>query len=260
METQEPKNMEGWEQCGPRHSRKGRILGGLIIVAAGSALLARKMGVLIPDWVFTWETAMVVLGLYIGAKHSFRGIGWLILIGIGTVFIIDRNMPDVSIRPYLWPVLIILAGLMMIFRPRRKWDHNRWQRWEQHRRKWEQQAPVSDPSYSSTEDRIDTVSVFGGVKKNIISKDFRGGEITCVFGGAEINLAQADINGQVVLEVNQFFGGAKLIVPPHWKIQSEMVAVFGGIEDKRSGNSVDHTKVLIIKGTSVFGGLEIRSY
>jgi hypothetical protein len=59
----------------------------------------------------------------------------------------------------------------------------------------------------------------------------------------------------------QIFGGAKLIVPPHWQIRSEMVAVFGGIEDKRAPqNSYDEDKVVILNGTTFFGGIEIRSY
>ena len=37
-----------------------------------------------------------------------------------------------------------------------------------------------------------------------------------MFGGAEINFMQADIQGRVELEVNQVFGGTKLIVPAHW--------------------------------------------
>jgi hypothetical protein len=107
--------------------------------------------------------------------------------------------------------------------------------------------------------------VFGGVKKNIISKNFRGGETVTIFGGTEINLTQADVNGGVVLDLTQIFGGTKLIVPPHWRIQSkDMVAIFGGVDDKRpllSNASTEETnKVLILKGTCIFGGIDIRSY
>jgi predicted membrane protein len=104
--------------------------------------------------------------------------------------------------------------------------------------------------------------MFGGTKKNVISKDFKGGEVTCVFGGAEINLSQADINGKVVLEMHQVFGGTKLIVPPHWQVNhQETVAFMGGIEDRRPDTKdTDPNKILILKGTSVFGGLDISSY
>ena len=53
------------------------------------------------------------------------------------------------------------------------------------------------------------------------------------------------------------------MVPPNWEVRSESVAVFAGIEDKRNllpGSRFDPNKVLIIKGTSVFGGIEIKSF
>ena len=83
-----------------------------------------------------------------------------------------------------------------------------------------------------------------------------------IFGGSELNMSQADINGVVTIEVVQIFGGTKLIVPSNWKIQtSELVSVFGGIDDKRQlTTSQDETKVLNLRGTSIFGGIDIRSY
>ncbi|HMW10948.1 MAG TPA: LiaF-related protein, partial [Bacteroidia bacterium] len=90
----------------------------------------------------------------------------------------------------------------------------------------------------------------------------KGGEVSAVFGGAEINFMQADIQGRVELEVNQVFGGTKLIVPAHWEIKSEIAAVLGSVEDKRPlrGTTTDEKKVLILRGTTVFGGIDINSY
>ncbi len=49
---------------------------------------------------------------------------------------------------------------------------------------------------SIDEDYIDAVTVFGGVKKNILSKNFRGGDVTTFMGGTELNLTHADIQGR----------------------------------------------------------------
>ncbi|MGV3706218.1 MAG: LiaF transmembrane domain-containing protein [Arcticibacter sp.] len=113
------------------------------------------------------------------------------------------------------------------------------------------------------EDYLDTVSIFGGIKKNIVSKDFKGGDIVTIMGGAEINLTQADIHGTIVIDITQVFGGTKLILPPQWKVSSDLAALFGGIEDKRPIVQAIHLaddKVVILRGTSVFGGIDIRSY
>jgi predicted membrane protein len=105
--------------------------------------------------------------------------------------------------------------------------------------------------------------VFGGVKKNVVSKNFKGGEINNVFGGSEINLTQADFTGIITLEINNVFGGTKLIVPSHWQLKSEITAVMGGVEDRRNiqpNSGIVPDKILIINGNTFFGGIDIRNY
>ena len=118
----------------------------------------------------------------------------------------------------------------------------------------------SSKSFSS-EDYIDATTIFGGIHKNILSKNFKGGDITIFMGGAELNLSQADIQGTAALDITQIMGGTKIIVPSHWEIRSQLTSVFGNIEDKRQNiGNTDPNKVLIIDGSSVFGGIEIRNY
>jgi predicted membrane protein len=239
-----------------RHSPVGKVLGGIILVAVGAVLLARQLGFEFPAWLFTWPVMLIVIGLYIGARHLFRNPGWIVLVTIGGIFLIDRLYADINIATFFWPLFIIAAGILMIFKPHRK----TWNRQALYDHTDTHEFPVEQEEVIK-EDFLDSVSIFGGVKKNIISKNFKGGEITCIMGGAEINLSQADIQGRVTLEVTQVLGGTKLIVPSHWDVQPEMVAVLGGVEDKRQLQSnVAEDKVLILKGTSVLGGIEIKSF
>lgn len=109
--------------------------------------------------------------------------------------------------------------------------------------------------------RID--SVFSGVNRMILSKNFQGGKISCVFGGAEIDLSQADIQGTAVIKVDVVFGGLKLIVPANWGVQSYIDGAFQSVDDNRKYQSaidIDHNKMLVLKGTAVFGGVEVKSY
>ncbi len=229
----------------------GRVFGGLIIVAVGVILLVHKMGYYMPSWVFSWQMLLIAIGMYVGAKHRFRGIGWLIPIVIGLIFMIGHFVPELYFRPYFWPIIIITIGLIMVFKPRSRYNERKWAHYSQ--------ATAS----TASGDIIDAVAIFGGVTRNIISKDFKGGEIVSIFGGTDVNLMQADIHGTVILEANQVFGGTKLIVPAHWKVQTEdTVAIFGGIEDKRvqQAVTVDESKILIIKGVTIFAGLEIKNF
>ena len=80
-------------------------------------------------------------------------------------------------------------------------------------------------------------------------------------GGAEINITKADLGSKAVIDIFTMFGGTKLIVPPDWDVQSNVVAIFGGVDDKRPPTSLTNlSKVIYLEGTCIFGGIEIRSY
>lgn len=233
-----------------RHTPTGKVLAGILLITVGGVLMARQLGVEFPQWLFTWPMILILIGLYSGARHLFCNPSWVVLVAVGSVFLYDQMNPDINIATFIWPLLIIVMGLMMILKSKKR------------RIQWHDDAALdADSSEDTTGDTIHTVAVFAGLKKNILSKNFKGGDITCVMGGAEINLMQADIEGKVILEVTQVLGGTKLLIPAHWEVQPEMMAVLGGIEDKRPmQNTTAPDKILILKGTSVLGGIEIKSF
>lgn len=252
----EPYNSESLNQnkpgpSYPRGHRSGRVIAGLIVVAVGLVFLFRQLGYYFPYWMFRWEMLLIVLGVFIGFKHSFKNLTWLLLVLIGSIFLLDDIFPYSNFDDYDWPLVIIAVGIIMIFNSGRK--KNDWS-------KWPDQSPGT-----LGEDFVDSTVIFGGDKKNVISKNFRGGDVTTIFGGTDINFMQADFEGRVVLDLTQIFGGTKLIVPPHWKVETKgVMAIFGGVDDKRPPirdlSMVDHNKVLVLDGTCLFGGIDIKSY
>lgn len=243
-----------------RRKRTGNnVLGGILILAIGGVFLLREMGFRFPGWLFTWPMILIVVGAFIGFATRFRDFSWLIVTSVGLFFLVDDIWTDVSFRRYIWPMAIIVIGLVVIFRPRSRSTRFK-----------NPDGTVNDPGYTeaiigitgSAEDVLDVTAIFGGVKKNIYSKTFKGGEIVCIFGGTEINLTHADFPGnQVTIEAVQLFGGTKLIVPANWDVRSEAVAIFGGLEDKRPQPTVSQPeKILILSGFAMFGGIEIKSF
>jgi predicted membrane protein len=290
------------EDTSNRYRRRpgSRIWVPLGLVSIGSVLLAHQLGMPMPDWMFSWQFLLILIGIFSGFAHAFRGPGWLIMILVGTFFLMDQLSPGLDIHRFIWPAVIILVGLIMLVRPKkphwmeqewhRKWEHKDWkskqkdwERWQRRRMRRGYPGPDTFPGdpadthsgettgstsgmgYSSkgfsSEDFIDATTILGGIHKNILSKNFKGGDITIFMGGAEINLSQADIQGTASLDITQIMGGTKIIVPPHWEVRSQLTSVFGNIEDKRTNiGNTDPNKVLIIDGSSVFGGIEIRNY
>jgi predicted membrane protein len=271
METNSNNN-DGVQQVNLRYNRNGRILGGMVIISAGALLLARAAGADLPPWLFSWPVVLIAIGFFILAKNAFRRPGGLILIAIGSFFLAGRLIPNLSIGSYFWPLILIFSGIVYMFS---RSKHQRHCSPEYQRAYWRSRYSRKAEGFTSGESTaesteiatdpdaiIEVTTIFGGTKKKIISKNFKGGEIVTVFGGAEIDLSQAEISGPVVLEMTQLFGGTKLIIPAHWHLQSEMVTILGGTEDKRNPSSFssDPSKTLILHGTVALGGIDIRSY
>jgi predicted membrane protein len=252
-----------------------RIWSGLFLLAAGFLLLAYKMGAPIPGWIFTWPVLLMVIGLFVGIKSKFRNPGSFIMILIGAVFFADQSIPGVDFHNYIVPVILIGIGFMFLFRPRGN-SCTRHQHGERRRERINRRFGMppgngvneassfaeGQPGMNDNAEYIDVVSVFGGIKKNIQSKNFKGGELVSFMGGSEINFMQADIQHPIELEVNNVFGGTKLIIPSNWDVKSEISAVFGGVDDKRTfQNTVpDTNKIIRLTGSCVFGGIEVKNY
>jgi predicted membrane protein len=226
----------------------GRVLAGVILLGVGAVLFARQLGVEMPYWLFRWEMFLIILGIFLGAKNSFKRSGWIFPVLIGSFFLLDDLIIDIRLKDFFWPTIILLAGAAMIISPFK-------------RKQWEKKCNIE--ASDSSDDLLDSTNVFGGIKKNILSKSFKGGQILNVFGGVELDLTQSDIDGIVVLDITQVFGGTKLILPSHWEVRTEITSIIGGVEDKRknlSALNIAEGKTLILRGTSVFAGIDIKSF
>lgn len=239
----------------------GRVWSGFIIVIIGFAFLLNNMGLNIPRWIFSWSNFLIVLGVFIGVRRNFKGIAWLILILIGAYNTLD-NIPglDLDLSKYALGIGLVIVGGFLIFRPKDTLAFRK-------KRKDKNKADfdfddAADKKTVNNNDVIEVMAVFGGSNQTVYSKNFQGGDITAVFGGADIVMTQADFPETVSLDVTAVFGGIKLIVPQNWAIKSNVTALFGSVEDKRSHVMpvAEMKKTLILDGTALFGGIEIKSF
>ena len=109
-----------------------------------------------------------------------------------------------------------------------------------------------------------------GGRRRIVTKNFMGGEIITIFGGFEIDLREADFQGEIVqIEIVTIFGGGEIRIPTNWSVVLETIGIFGGTTDRTrhpdESNQVTAApgapapKKLIIKGVCVFGGLNVKN-
>ena len=229
-----------------------KYLVGVFIIAAGFLLLLSNTGFLpreIKHIFFSWPMLLIGIGLISFVSSESRTPG-MIMIAIGTIFLVPKVFDfPFSAWNLLWPMILIGIGVLILTKrvPRNGWRPRQ-----------------LTPGKQTFEDGfIHEENIFSGGKQRVIHQVFRGGHINCVFGGSEVDLTQATLGeGQNELEINTIFGGVTLIVPADWRIQMKMTSIMGGFSDKRAyiRETADSTKVLVIKGSTIFGGGEIKSY
>jgi predicted membrane protein len=251
-------------------NHSNRVWSGLILLIIGAVFLLRNFGFNIPYWVFNWPTLLILIGLVIGFKRKFTGGGWLVMILIGGYFTL-QNIADFNLTQYYIGTGFILLGLFVIFRPGKPYKDRFAKKFRDHNWADEMNIPadplnlISRPcrrTYDNENDFIDAVNVFSGSKRQVYSKNLKGGDIVSVFGGCDLDLTQADFQDNVSIDIVAIFGGVKLIIPPSWVVRSEISPIFGGLDDKRAVTPVtgEPIKIITIKGVAIFGGVSISNY
>lgn len=213
----------------------GRLFFGLLIIAVGTVLLMGNAGVLDAGETFgNWWPAVVILAgaLTLAASPGHWPVA-LIIMAVGGAFLLS-NLEVVDIGNIVVPAVIILVGLLVLFG---RGMGNR----------------------VEAGDRVNSFNVFSGSEVSSHSKQFRGGSISAVFGGAEVDLRDARLAPDASLDVFTAFGGVELKVPQGWQVLVKGLPLFGGIDNVTTKEQLpDQPPVLAVNATVLFGGLEIR--
>lgn len=275
----------------------GHIWAGVFLLLAGAAWILHEQGLIIPDTFYNWHLLVAGIGLFIGLARNFRGIAWLVITAIGAVGLAKDYYSPMHIEAFIWPCVIILAGLLLIFRRRRPWEEEweakwrqrkmQWQaqqgQWHETKREWRRQArkewrdaarDVQDAARDwqnqrrsahaeetvYSDEKVDIASSFGTFRKKIISKKFQGGYAVTFMGNTDIDLLQADFFGTIKLDVTQIMGTTTITVPEHWEVRPDLNAVFADFRDWRAQPAMTNPeKVLVLTGKSIFGSIYVRS-
>ena len=226
-----------------------QVMLGIIIVIVGLLVTLDNLGVLYArDYVRYWPVLIMAYGVAHlvqprGSYGRFGGVVWLL---IGSALLID-SLAFLNLRlADLWPLLLVLFGLFVIMRS--------WAPRTLH-------APVSNlDRLAASDDVVSMFAVASGVRRTIVSQDFKGGDLTAIMGGCELDLRQASIStGTAVVSVFALWGGVDLKVPQDWTVIVKGLPILGGFDDKTEQKPGATTKQLVIRGLAIMGGASIKN-
>jgi predicted membrane protein len=225
-----------------------QVILGLIIISLGVIYTLDNLGIIYADsFIRFWPLLIVLYGLSKmvqseAVPQKLWGAFWVL---VGGLWLLDKlNVIYFSVWD-LWPLILVVMGVSLI-----------WGRSRGHARVIMGASSATGDSNST----INALALLGGFKRSNDSQDFRGGEATAIMGGCEIDLRKASIKeGEAVLDLTAIMGGIEIWVPEDWKVTLKGIPLLGGFEDKTHPTGLQSNKVLIVKGTAIMGGVEIKN-
>ena len=215
---------------------------GIILILLGGIIILNNVGVVemnIWQIIMTyWPFLLIFAGIYNLITNPAGRVGGLIVLILGSLFLAN-NLEQIEIFEYItfWPVVLILFGIWLLFQGRmgtNKVDN----------------------------DSINIISLFAGTGSKVLSDDFQGGSSISIFGGADIDLRNANISNGAKLDIFVLFGGADISVPENWKVNIKGLPLFGGWDDNtqfvvKEGEKEPST--LTINCLVLFGGIDVNN-
>ncbi len=229
---------------GPRRaSLSPQLLVGLLVIAFGLLMTFDKLGLVRADeYVRFWPAGLIAIGILkiVYARHGGPGVaGGVIFAAAGTWLLLDElAIVALDLRD-VWPALLVIGGGYLV---------------------WQAMArPGPEAAAEDARALVSAVAVLSGVNRGSSSPAFRGGDLTAVMGGCEIDLRQAAIDGEAVIEVFALWGGIEIRVPDDWAVESRVVALLGGVDDKTRPPHGAGRHRLVLRGMVVMAGLEVKN-
>lgn len=209
---------------------------GLSILAYGIIAWLDHLGRIDGDDFLRWW-ALILIGISIAHFVNRQWIGGMIWLIFGLALMPPLPfLPDLHFTQLLgiWPLLISFAGVTLIMQALR-------------------------PAAKDQRGAFRALAWMGGSGRTINTRDFTGGDAIVVMGACELNLANAKIEREAVIDVLAFWGGIDIRVPKDWIIESHVTPLLGGYSNRTVNPTEGDGPRLIVRGASIMGGVEVRN-
>jgi predicted membrane protein len=262
----------------PEFQLTGQLILGVVIVSIGVLFTLDNLGLLeARDILRYWPIVLLIFGvaqvLYArSTSRGFAGVLWILAGG----FLFGRQLGlfDVGVRD-LWPLFLVALGGFIVWQAFHRelpakargdvWSSNfDVDRPAPPSLDADRAAPPSEPEPvrrpSRSGSTIAGLAVMGEFKRKINVGDFRGGHLTAIMGGCNVDLrGTTPVNGEAVLDVFALMGGIEIRVPDTWDVVNDVFPFMGGIEDKTTRPAGRSGPRLVIRGFVMMGGVTIQN-
>lgn len=224
-----------------------RILWGVAIAAIGVIIGINSFGVADINIFFDgWWTLFIIVPSFLGLFERDGRLVSLIFLLAGVALLLESQniLSWEVVSKLVVPVILVLVGLSIIFK-----DVFKDKAAAKIKEIKNQNPDFSDKEYSA---------LFSGQNLSFDGQLFEGCKLSAVFGGIKCDLSRAVIEKDVVIEAEGIFGGVDIILPPEVSCVVSSNSIFGGVADKHKRSVDNGVPTVYVKGTAIFGGVDVK--
>ncbi len=220
---------------------------GLFLILVGIILGLNSFGVTNINLFFDgWWTVFIIAPSLNGLIKGEDRTGALIGLIIGVFLLLScQDVLDFKLFVKLFiPAILIIIGLSIFFKDKVKDVVAK--------KMGKINAKEIDMEHTYT-------STFSEEKINLDNEKLESCAINSIFGSVSLDLRNVVIDEDVVINNYVVFGGVTIKVPKDVNIVVKTTSIFGGVDNKTSRNKTkENVKTIYIKGTILFGGIDIK--
>lgn len=223
--------------------KSSNLLWGLFFIVIGIGFAGNAFDIWHFELFFRgWWTLLIIVpcGISLIQKgfHTSNFIG--LFIGI-ILLLSTRGILDVKvIGKLIVPLIFVIIGFSMILKSIFRGERGKYLEIEYQGGNTEHSA------------------VFCGTSYQITGEKFMGTTINAIFGGVDLDLRNAIIDEDIVINATAVFGGIEIKVPPNVKVKVSNIPIFGGVDNKSIPSPDPDAPTILLNSTCMFGGIDIK--
>lgn len=217
---------------------------GFLLIFIGLILGLNAFGITNINLFFSgWWTLFIIIPSLVGLINDKEKTSSLIFLIIGVwLFLAERDLIEYELLiKLLLPVILISIGLLLVFKDVLSIN-----------------GKEIKKINANNKENNNYIAVFGSQDLKFEDEKVENLDLKSLLGGIKLDLRDAKIEKDIVINTLSVFGGIDIYVPDDVKVKVSSTPFFGGVEVKRKKQSSKKEITIYLNSVCIFGGVDVK--
>ena len=217
---------------------------GFLLIFIGLILGLNAFGITNINLFFSgWWTLFIIIPSLVGLINDKEKTSSLIFLIIGVwLFLAERDLIEYELLiKLLLPVILISIGLLLVFKDVLSIN-----------------GKEIKKINANNKESNNYIAIFGSQDLKFEDEKVENLDLKSLFVGIKLDLRDAKIEKDIVINTLSVFGGIDIYVPDDVKVKVSSTPFFGGVEVKRGKQSSKKEITIYLNSVCIFGGVDVK--